>query len=226
MKDKLNNVWMRSIFSLVIGVLLVLYPGVASIYFVMALGVLFLLPGIISIITVLRMPADERSFPIIGLGSVLFGLWLLIMPVFFVAILMYALGAILVMAGLSSVIELIKTRKLMAVHPGFYIVPVLVMIAGFVVLFNPFGTAEIPFIVLGASSILYALSGMLNAWRFRKAKAVVVDENDLPQVAVELLEDDNAKDSTGNADTAGTKDKVDADGKADAKDKTDVKNKS
>lgn len=199
MKNRLNNVWMRSIFSLVIGVLLVLYPGDASIYFVMALGVLFLLPGIISFITMVRMPAGQRSFPIIGLGSILFGLWLLIMPAFFVAFLMYALGTVLVIAGLSSIVELVKTRKLVSVPAGFYVVPVLVLIAGLVVLFNPFQTAELPFIVLGASSILYALSGMFNAWRFRNAKVVVVDADGNPEATAELLEDDT-KDKTASKD--------------------------
>ena len=35
MNQKIKNVWIRSIFSLLIGILLVAYPGTASIYFVM-----------------------------------------------------------------------------------------------------------------------------------------------------------------------------------------------
>ena len=50
MTSKVNNVWVRGIFSLIIGVLLVLYPGTASIYFVMAIGALFFIPGLITVV--------------------------------------------------------------------------------------------------------------------------------------------------------------------------------
>ena len=101
MTSKVNNVWVRGIFSLIIGVLLVLYPGTASIYFVMAIGAFFFIPGLITVVARLVNRGVRRVIPFMGLGSLLFGLWLLIMPGFFVRILMYVLGAMLVLAGLN-----------------------------------------------------------------------------------------------------------------------------
>ena len=74
MTNKLNNAWVRGIFSLIIGVLLVVYPSAASVYFVMAVGVLFFIPGAVSLSAFLMRRADGRMFPFMGLGSLLFGL--------------------------------------------------------------------------------------------------------------------------------------------------------
>lgn len=186
MNQKIKNVWIRSIFSLLIGILLVAYPGVASIYFVMLIGAMFLIPGIISIFNFMFNRQTARSFPIGGLGTLLFGLWLLITPGMFVTILMYILGAVLVLAGMNMIIGLINMRKYTMVAAGFYIVPLLVLIAGIIVLFNPFKTAELPFIVLGISSVVYGIFGMFNAYRFRH-----YNNSNIEDATIISEEDDN-----------------------------------
>ena len=118
----------------------------------------------------IRGKQDGSRFPIAGLGSLLFGLWLMIMPAFFVGILMYVLGAVLVLAGISQIVNLSAARSWTVVPGGFFVIPVLVLIAGIVVLFNPFTAAAVPFIILGVSSIVYGLSDLINIIRFRQKK--------------------------------------------------------
>lgn len=199
MNQKIKNMWIRSIFSLLIGILLVAYPGTASIYFVMLIGAMFLIPGIISIFNYLLNKQATRSFPIGGLGTLLFGLWLLITPGMFVTILMYMLGAVLVLAGMNMIVGLVNMRKHTPVSAGFYIVPLLVLIAGIVVLFNPFKTAELPFIVLGVSAVVYGVSGMFNAYRFRRFRnndiedaTIISEEHD---TVIKIEDKKNANDN-------------------------------
>ena len=59
----------------------------------------------------------------------------------------------------------------MPVPLGVYIVPTLVLIAGIVVLMNPFQAATVPFIVLGVSSMVYALSDLFRLIRYRRKYA-------------------------------------------------------
>ena len=62
----------------------------------------------------MRNKKDETvspMFPLDGLGSVLLGAWHLAMQEFYVDILMYILGAILLIAGLQQIITLISARK-------------------------------------------------------------------------------------------------------------------
>ncbi len=167
-----NYAIMRSICALVIGVLLVAWPEAAILYLVITVGVLFLVPGLFAVFGYLLRgrEASGMSFPIAGLGSLLFGLWLMIMPAFFVGILMYVLGAVLVLAGVSQIVNLSAARAWTPVPFGYYVVPVLVLVAGIVVLFNPFEVATVPFLVLGVSSIVYALSDLVNLLRFRPRK--------------------------------------------------------
>lgn len=152
----MNYSIIRCICALVIGVLLVAWPEAAILYLVITIGVLFLVPGLFSLSGYLiRGKQDGSRFPIAGLGSLLFGLWLMIMPAFFVGILMYVLGAVLVLAGISQIVNLSAARSWTVVPGGFFVIPVLVLIAGIVVLFNPFTAAAVPFIILGVSSIVY-----------------------------------------------------------------------
>lgn len=165
----MNNSIIRCICALVLGLLLVAWPEAAILYLVITIGVLFLVPGLFSIFGYLtRGKQRGMSFPIAGLGSLLFGLWLMIMPAFFVGILMYVLGAILVLAGISQIANLSAARNWTVVPGAFFIIPILVLIAGIVVLFTPFTVATVPFIILGVSSIVYGLSDLVNILRFRQ----------------------------------------------------------
>lgn len=146
----MNYSIIRCICALVIGVLLVAWPEAAILYLVITIGVLFLVPGLFSVFGYLiRGKQDGSSFPIAGLGSLLFGLWLMIMPAFFVGILMYVLGAVLVLAGISQIVNLSAARSWTVVPGGFFVIPVLVLIAGIIV---------------------YGLSDLINIIRFRQKK--------------------------------------------------------
>ena len=122
------------------GVLLVMWPEAAMIYLVITVGVLFLLPGLYGIFAYFasRSRAEDgsgRAFPIVALGSALLGLWLIVMPAFFVGILMYVLGALLVLGGIGQLMNFISVRKLTGSVPAiFYVIPVLLLLAGILIL--------------------------------------------------------------------------------------------
>lgn len=165
----LNHSVIRSICSIIIGLLLVVWPDTAIIYLVIAVGALFLIPGLVSIVTyIMHGRKAGMPFPIVSIGSSLFGLWLMVSPAFFVGILMYVLGVVLVFAGISQIVNLMNIRAWAQVSTGYYVVPVLILIAGMVVLLNPFAVASIPFIILGVSCIVYGISDIINRIRFRK----------------------------------------------------------
>ena len=92
----ISNSFLRTICALVIGLILVMFPNEAGDYLVITIGVVFLIPSLLSIIGYFAMTAEERRrLPIEGIGSLLFGLWLIIMPGFFADLLTFVLGFIL-----------------------------------------------------------------------------------------------------------------------------------
>lgn len=176
----MNYSVIRGICAVVIGLLLVVWPETAILYLVISIGALFLIPGLVSIVSYVMNGRKMRMpFPIVSVGSSLFGLWLMISPAFFVGILMYVLGVVLVFAGISQIITLLNTRSWTPVATGYFVIPVLVLLAGIVVLLNPFAAATIPFIILGVSCMVYGISDIINRIRFRKKdnyQEVVVEE--------------------------------------------------
>jgi len=89
----ISNSFLRTICALIIGLVLVMFPNEAGDYFVITIGVVFLIPALLSIIGYFAMSAEERRrLPIEGIGSLLFGLWLIIMPGFFADLLTFVLG--------------------------------------------------------------------------------------------------------------------------------------
>ena len=73
--------------------------------------------------------------------------------------------------GVSQLMGFISARKLAGSVPGiFYVIPVLLLLAGILILVNPFEAAKVPFIVLGVSSIVYGLTDLFRIIRYRQKK--------------------------------------------------------
>lgn len=165
----MNYFVIKGICAVIMGVLLVTWPEAAILYLVIALGVMFFIPGAVAVLNYLLKGRQAGAmFPIVSIGSLLFGLWLMISPAFFVGILMYVLGAVLVFAGISQIMQLLNARGWTQVSFGYYVMPILVLIAGLVVLLNPFAAATVPFVILGVSSVVYGVTDIINGIRFRR----------------------------------------------------------
>ena len=180
----ISNSFLRTICALIIGLVLVMFPNEAGDYFVITIGVVFLIPALLSIIGYFAMSAEERRrLPIEGIGSLLFGLWLIIMPGFFADLLTFVLGGVQQIASLSA------ARRWMPVRVGFYIIPVLILIAGLVALFNPTGVRSTAFIIIGITSIVYAVSELINWFTFTRKRPKALGTPGASSKAVDNIED-------------------------------------
>lgn len=183
----LSYSFLRAICALIIGLVLVMFPDQAGDYLVITVGVVFLVPSLISLIGYFAQGTEaSRRFPIEGVGSLLFGLWLVIMPGFFADLLTFVLGFILVMGGVQQIASLSASRRWMPVPYGFYVLPVLILIAGLVALFNPTGVRSTAFVIIGASSLVYAASELLNWFKFTRRRPKT---SDVSVKVVENIED-------------------------------------
>lgn len=174
MMKTINYAATSSLCALIIGVLLVVWPGAAINYLVIIIGVLFLLPGVLGLLSYAAAVHKKEQeginigFPVVALGSTLFGFWLMINPAFFVSILMYVLGALLVFGGLLQIMNLTSLKAYAHVPLVVFAIPVLVLAAGITVLCNPFEAATVPFIVLGVSGIIYGGTDLIRLWKYRQ----------------------------------------------------------
>ena len=74
----------------------------------------------------------------------------------------------------GQIANLLSARSHAVVSFGFYVMPVLILLAGLVVLVNPFAAAAIPFIILGVSSTVYGITELINIYKFRKKEEKVM----------------------------------------------------
>lgn len=179
--NKMNSALLRSALAIVLGIVLVLWPEMAVTYLVITIGILFILPGIFSLLSYFTRNRENqegsgRTFPIEGAGSILLGVWLVVMPEFFVNILMYILGVLLILAGVFQIVSLIKSRKYYRVGWGYYVLPLFILITGILILAYPFGAAANTFVLFGVTSIVYGLSDIVNTYKFRKKNELIIDE--------------------------------------------------
>ena len=163
------QVLIRCILTVVIGILLIVYRDAVLPFIVQCLGVAFVIPGLFALgrylFSKMEMTGALSWMSLVtSFGSVVFGLWLLFSPGFFIAILMNVLGVLLVLFGVYQSVQLFASRKYVSRVPvALYIMPVLLLLLGLFVLANPFGVAPLPFMLLGIGAVVGGLSDFISS---------------------------------------------------------------
>ena len=171
-----NNVILRIVFTLVLGVVLIFRSSIAVEYLVITIGVLFLISGLVSVFRYLlqNKQVSKERFPLESIGSVLLGIALILVPGFFISALMYILAGVLILAGIFQIRELFIVRKYSQIQIpfAFYIPPVIVLLIGIVILFNPFTIIATTFMILGIACVIYSLSELINYLKFLRRSSL------------------------------------------------------
>ena len=173
--------------AIVVGVLLLKFPQDGVTWLTIAIGVLFLLSGIIALIAYLNakkhageytitdqqgriVSGSQPTFPIVGVGSMILGLVLAVTPGVFIHGLMYILGAIMVLGGIQQLMNLVAARRLGSVPFGFWVAPSLILITGLFVVLKPMESAELPLLILGWCCLLFGVTELINALKIHSIR--------------------------------------------------------
>lgn len=180
----------RAICAIVVGVLLVGNPDSTLNWLTILIGVMFFLSGAISMAAWLStrsrksdvevydaegnlITPRKQFFPVVGLGSLLLGLILMLMPGLFVKSLMYVLGAIIILGAVSQFMTLVSLNRTVKTPFLMWVCPSLVLIAGLVVLLKPMETASLPLLITGWCLMAYGVMECINAIAvYRRDKAL------------------------------------------------------
>lgn len=187
----------RALCAIVIGSLLLAYPGETATWIIILIGVLFLSSGALSCAVYLMalskttpgvsvadadgkvLRPERPTFPIVGIGSLLFGLVLTLMPDTFRDLIVLILAAVLILGGISQLLILDKARRSGKVGWGYWVCPSLILIAGIVALFRPGWVTAVPVIIVGVAMVVYGLTeivNMIKVHRIKKKAAAVIEE--------------------------------------------------
>ncbi len=191
----------RAVCACVVGYLLVMYRTEMLQWLTIAIGALFFVSGLISVImyyvekrkaertaeqlaTIAEMrdgadaPEDKRdilrsikpTFPLVGLGSMILGAILSMMPSTFINGVMYVLAAILILGAINQYFNLSGILKISRVPFIYWLFPTIILLAGIYMLVNPLESMAMPFRILGWCLILYGVVECINSIKIYKAK--------------------------------------------------------
>ena len=178
-------VLLRALCALLIGFLLVSNPQSMTTVIVRIIGGIFVFLGLTQAVGFFMPKAEDGTylrplFPFVGLGCVLLGIILLVMPSTFVKFLMYLLGFFLVIAGGTQFFSLVSERKVAPLRWWVFLVPMLLFGVGLFTLVRPLESASLPFLILGVGCLCYGISELFFTLRFmffehRRKKKEYVD---------------------------------------------------
>lgn len=180
----------RAIISIIVGVLLIKYRDETVTWITIAIGVLFFLSGVISLATFYgakkhyeklsnvtvtdaegnMITGEKPNFPIVGLGSLILGVILALMPNTFVTGLMYILAAILILGAINQFVNLATATKFAHVGFFFWIMPSLILLVGLIAVIHPSTIASAPLFVIGWCMLLYGVVECINALKIHACK--------------------------------------------------------
>lgn len=220
----------RALTAIAVGVLLIKYPDNTVTGIVIAIGILFLLSGIVSVLAYLnaRKNASEYTiydaqgrqiagqapmFPIVGIGSILLGAILAVMPATFINALMYVIGVVLILGAINQYMATLAARRFGIVSLWYWVWPTLTLLVGAYVMIKPMAPLSTAMLILGWLSLFYgiteAVSSMLIAVgrrRWEKEQEELAKTLEAETVAKEMKDDDTetAADTTGTETETGT----------------------
>lgn len=155
----------RSLCSLLVGLLLLFNAEQMPALIVELIGLLFLLPGIFGVVAYLYGQFSKNaivrpSFPLMSIGSILLGVYLIMYPDNFVTYLVFLIGILLLLAGINQFLSMFVNRRVSPFSWLLMFMPVVLIGVGAYCITHTSEAAATLFKILGATSIYYGLSDM------------------------------------------------------------------
>ena len=167
----------RSMCALLIGLLLIVKANEMPVVLVMLIGALFLLPGLISVCVYLysffRTDAVVKpSFPLMSIGSIFLGGYLIAYPESFVTYLVVLIGIILTLAGISQLSTMVANRRITPFSWLLMLMPLVLVGVGMYSIMYSRDAAALPFKIIGFTLLYYGISDLFLALRTRHYSSI------------------------------------------------------
>ena len=160
----------RSLCSLLVGLLLLFNAEQMPVLIVKLIGLLFLLPGVFGVVAYLYGKLSKNaivrpSFPLMSIGSIMLGVYLILYPDNFVTYLIFLIGILLLLAGINQFLSMFVNRKVSPFSWLLMFMPLILIGVGAYCVTHVSEAAAKLFKILGATCIYYGLSDMFLALR-------------------------------------------------------------
>lgn len=206
----------RAIIVLVTGFLLVKYREETMTWMTITVGILFLLSGLVSCIayyfekekvakktaTAEQQEGQEEeenlkspSFPIAGVGSIVLGIILAVMPNTFITWVVYILAALLILGAVNQFMNLARSRQYARVPVYMWLFPTIILAVAILLISKPIETAQLPLLVLGWAFMYYGVLEFILIIRMYLVRRAYEKAEDAKIVTGDKLVTDNIEDA-------------------------------
>ena len=206
----------RAIIVLVTGFLLVKYREETMTWMTITVGILFLLSGLVSCIAYYfekekvaknTAKAEQQegqqeeenlkspSFPIAGVGSIVLGIILAVMPNTFITWVVYILAALLILGAVNQFMNLARSRQYARVPVYMWLFPTVILVVVILLISKPIETAQLPLLVLGWAFMYYGVLEFALIIRMYFVRRAYEKAEDAKIVTGDKLVTDNIEDA-------------------------------
>ena len=180
MMDKLKSikidVTLAAVLSVVLGVLLVIWPATVITVLARVIAIILMVSGIVSLIPRLMDEVKSYTSIIVSLLITLIGLWMFLSPQAVASIIPIAIGVLLVVHGVQDLSLALEGKKTKA-H-NWWSIPLMAILnldLGVLCICNAFGLVKLGMILIGIMLIYDGLSDMFIVHKVNKASKEFVD---------------------------------------------------
>lgn len=159
----------KAVCVIVAGALLIANPEAYTTLMVQIVGGVFLISGLVPVVSYWFPSAAgpiRPFFPVVGAGSVLLGMLLMLMPGAFIRAFMYVLAFLFLAGGIQQLFSQWGARGLVPVRWWSVMMSLAIVAVGLVLLVRPMQSASVPFFLLGLGCVVYGVTELLRGVRY------------------------------------------------------------
>ncbi len=170
----------RGLLVFILGLALLLWPEAMLNVIVKLIAAFLVAAGLVTLyFTSKTRQIEEKegeksvlsAFAVLNIAVYLcFGIVIFLFPSFFVSILVFLFGAILLLLGIGQLVNLFISGRHAKVPGYLYIVPAVVTICGIILFFQPFTAKNVLTMFFGGCLAGYGVVETLSSWLLRRVK--------------------------------------------------------
>lgn len=173
-KDLRLNITVSGILSIIIGILLLIYPAQSLSTIGKAIGAIIVLAGVFVIISQLFENGFNAMGMVVGGVLAVIGIWIFMAPGAIVSIIPIAIGVLLVVHGLQDLGLAMEATKLHAPRPWLsFIIAIVNIFLGVICIADAFHMVTLATRIIGLMLMYDGITDVFTVHKVRKATKIV-----------------------------------------------------
>lgn len=165
----------RSISIMLFGLILVFLSDGAMTLLIRLVGAAFFLPALVSIINLYVSRAESKMISkvlisIIDVGSMAFGVWLMVAPGHFENVFVKLLAIMLLVFAVYQVVLMMSAQRTAIIPVQMYIAPLVLVVAAIMLFAVKFSSLSTISIIFGLSAVVAGVTDLLLSMKLKDSK--------------------------------------------------------